>query len=382
MSGRPFAPIAALRALSIALSLLGVMVVTEPSAAAQQGDEASAQTPDASTQADDPNASQPKVPDPPGASADPNKPPPMRALVLITATTGIDPVVGQHITTQIKSSLTNMGYEVLSDAIVADAVARTQMVYPPAPADLWRATHGAQAHRGVFARAWAENGKYVTEIVVASADGAGPFFARGSFTADTLLSGVDGLVQQAVPALGVWQITNQQNAVGLPTTDPNAAVSAPPQSQREPIRPEPPIKNRLRVALQTEGAFGVGDEFFYNHLVGLKVDVKVGRTILLGAYLAYANLQGANSRVGNILPMALVENRIRIGRPAIFTIPLRIQGGYLPKNGPVFRFSGGLNFELTERIELGIDLISPTFWVLPERTAFSFNLGAELGYRF
>lgn len=321
----------------------------------------------------------PKLPDPPGANAAADGPPPMQAMVLITATTGIDPVVGQHVTDQIKKTLRDMQYDVLDDAIVRDAVARTRMVYPPAPADLWRATHGANAHRGVFARAWAEGGKYVAELLVASADGSGPFFARGAFGADDLLTGVDGLVRQAVPALGVWQIAEQQNAVGLPSQGPAAASSA---RAIEPIRPDPPVKNRLRVALQTEAAFGAGDEFFYNHLVGLKVDVKVGHTVLLGAYLAYANLEGANGRVGNFLPMAFVENRIRVGRPTLFTIPLRIQGGYLPKNGPVFRFSGGLNFALSEQIELGVDLIAPTFWVLPERTAFSFNLGAELGYRF
>lgn len=324
----------------------------------------------------------PALPEPPGANADPNGPPPMQVLVLVTSTTGIDPVVGQHVTTQVKNTLVQMRYDVLDDAIVADAVARSRMVYPPAPADLWRATHAAQAHRGVFARAWAEGGKYVAEVTVASADGAGPFFARGAFSADQLLDGVDGLLKQAMPALGVWQVSATQNAIGLPA-DPNQPGGAPTTlGTRPPIRPDPPIKHRVRIALQTEAAFGVGDAFFYNHLLGVKADVKVGHTVLLGASLAYANLEGANGRVGNLLPSLFVENRIRIGRPVLFSIPLRIQGGYLPRNGPVFRFSAGLNFPLSERVELGVDLVAPTFWVLPERTAFSFNVGTELGYRF
>lgn len=58
--------------------------------------------------------------------------------------------------------------------------------------------------RGAFARVWADAGRYVFELSVASADGTGPFFARGSSGAEDLYAVVERLTREAVPAPNVW----------------------------------------------------------------------------------------------------------------------------------------------------------------------------------
>jgi hypothetical protein len=64
------------------------------------------------------------------------------------------------------------------------------------------------------------------------------------------------------------------------------------------------------------------------------------------------------------------------------TIPLRAAVGYLPFNGPVIRLSAGLNYAISEHWEIGADILTPTFWILPDRTAVSLNIALEGTYRF
>jgi hypothetical protein len=102
---------------------------------------------------------------------------------------------------------------------------------------------------------------------------------------------------------------------------------------------------------------------------------------MLGLYAGYANLRGRDGRAQNMLFYLQGEDRIRLGEGTDLTIPLRFALGYLPFNGPFVRISAGLNLPITERIELGIDLIAPTFWVIPSGVAVSANFGLELIYR-
>ncbi len=62
-------------------------------------------------------------------------------------------------------------------------------------------------------------------------------------------------------------------------------------------------------------------------------------------------------------------------------MPIRAAIGYLPFNGPVLRLSAGINIPLSSRIELGFDILTPTFWFLPDQTVVSLNVAAELIYR-
>ena len=80
--------------------------------------------------------------------------------------------------------------------------------------------------------------------------------------------------------------------------------------------------------------------------------------------------------------MLQFENRIRISSDLDLTIPLRGAIGYLPFNGPVIRLAAGLNYAISPDFEIGIDLLTPTFWILPDRTAVSLDIALEGTLRF
>lgn len=305
----------------------------------------------------------------------------LRMLVIDAATFGIHPVVGQVTTEQMRQTAAAAGYRVLDHTATVNAARQLRMPYPPTPADLWRVSWVARSHRGAFARVWARGGRYVIEIMVASLDGAGPFFARGTSGADDLRPVVDRLFRSAMPPPTSW--------VNQPATAEREAERAPeaafePTTRRRARRAEAEARElrRFSLTVQTEGVFGVTNDFFYNHLAGLRFDVRLNRDIALGAYIAYANLNARDGRADNLLFMGVFEDRIRLGSGLDLTVPLRAALGYLPYNGAVIRLSAGLNYALTPNWEIGADLLVPNFWFLPDRTAISINAALETTYRF
>jgi hypothetical protein len=309
------------------------------------------------------------------------------ALVIDAAAYGVDPVVGQHVSQRMRLTAEEMGYVVVSPEATIAAAQRMRMPYPPGPADLWRVTYVARARRGAFARVWAHQGRYVFEISVASLDGTGPFFARGTSGAEDLHQVVAELTRQAMPATDRWDAEGYQRyatapaARPAPTTPPAPTVTPRVPGSRlvvERRRRDNRPGRRFDLALQTEIGIGVDDQFV-NALVGGRFGVRITKTIAVGVTLQYANLRGRGERVSNFLPMILVENRVRISRRLDLTVPLRFAIGYLPFNGPVVRFSAGLNLPVSSRVELQLDVLAPTFWILPsEQTAVSLNPALEL----
>jgi len=332
--------------------------------------------------ADQPEQVSPEAAQPPAA-------PRLRLIVIDAAPYGVDPVVGEHVSRQMRSTGEAMGYEVLTRDQTVAAAQQLRMPYPPGPADLWRATYMAQSQRGAFARAWAHAGSYVVEITVASLDGTGPFFARGTSGAADLYAVVDRLMREALPPPSTWR--GQAAATDQPTeqveTPPvegpaTEGLTAPTQgAQPEEPRPSPPLRYRWHLVAQTEGAIGTSQDSFYNHLIGARIDYRISRDIALGAYVGYANLRGKAGRVSNMLTYIQIEDRVRIVSSSDITVPLRLGIGYLPFNGPVVRLAAGLNIPLDDRLQLGFDILTPTIWVLPDRTAISLDIAAELVWR-
>lgn len=329
-------------------------------------------------------AAPPEVPTP---EAPPGPQQPLRRMIVIDAATyGIDPIVGRVATERMRRVASEMGYEVLDAGATVAAAQRLRMPYPPAPADLWRVSWVAQSHRGGFARIWAAEGRYVIEMTIASLDGTGPFFAREAAGAADLREVVDRMVRATLPPPSQWQ---EQPAVAQ-TTAPAVAPRRWRERPREELAhpggigvrlPEPPLR-RLQLTLQTEAVIGTTQGGFYNHLAGARLDVRITRDLMFGAYVGYANLQGRNDRASNILLMIQGEQRIRVSPALDLTIPLRVAVGYLPFNGPVVRLAAGVNYALSEEWEIGADLITPTFWILPDDVAVSLDIAIEATYRF
>jgi hypothetical protein len=309
-----------------------------------------------------------------------------RCVVIDAAPYGIDPVVGRYVSQTMRSTAAQLRYDVLTPAQSVEAAQRVRMTYPPAPADLWRATWAAGAARGAFARVWAYRGEYVVEVTVASADGGGPFFARGSSPAAGLVAMVDRLTREALPPPGVSTAPGALPAPG-PRAPSDASATAPAEADDDEPTETPRRRRRGRARRwvfsgRTDFAFGASRDFFFNALVGARIDYRITPDIRVGAYLGYANLRGKDGRASNLLMLAQIEDRVRISASTDLRVPLRLGIGYLPQNGPVVRLAAGLGFPLGSRWEMTFDLLAPTFWVLPDRTVVSLDLAAELGYRF
>lgn len=312
----------------------------------------------------------------------------MRMIVIDAATFGIDPVVGRVASAEMRRVSEAAGYQTLSPADSVAAAQRLQMPYPPTPADLWRVSWVARSHRGAFARIWAHAGQYVIEISVASLDGAGPFFARGTAGASDLREVVAALFEQALPSAASWDSaaaaragSDEPQTTAEPATDLNEFDDLDRPAPATPREPEPELR-RWSLTLQTEAAIGADDVVFYNHLTGVRLDFRITRDLALGAYAAWVNLNGRDGRVDNLLVMLQFESRIRLSSGLDLTIPLRAAVGYLPFNGPVVRLSAGVNYAFDEHFEMGVDLLTPTFWFLPNGAAVSLDLALEATYRF
>ena len=157
-----------------------------------------------------------------------------------------------------------------------------------------------------------------------------------------------------------------------PTPGLQAAAPVPPPPQKERIP--------MRLALQTEGAVGVFPGDFYNHLVGVRLDLVVSPHVSFGGYLGYANLKGKDGRAHDVLPYAQVE--YLIGPPGGVRIPLRFASGYLPRNGPVARLATGFAFAVTPTVDLVTELLAPMIWVTGDQMVLSMDLAAEIAWRF
>lgn len=307
-----------------------------------------------------------------------------RCVVIDAAPYGIDPIVGRYVSQTMRATAQELGYSVLTPDESVAAAQAVRMSYPPAPADLWRATWAARAARGAFARVWAYRGQYVVELTVASADGGGPFYARGFATAQELVATVARLTREALPPPGVSTAPQVRPPPGtqLPGTQIAVSSEAPQQPSTPPRRRRHGHTRRWVFAVRTDLAFHLSHDFFVNALLGARVDYRLTPDIRLGAYLGYANLRGKDGRAGNFLVLAQVEDRVRISSGTDVRVPLRLALGYLPKNGPVVRLAAGLGFLVSRRVELTFDILAPTFWVASDRTIVTLDLGVELGYRF
>lgn len=313
-----------------------------------------------------------------------------RLLVLAPVTYGIEPLVGERVGEEIVSDAQAMGYRIQSMDVAARAAGSDGSA--PSPVELWRIMFASGAERAISTRVWAENGQYVVDLLIASADGAGPFTGRTSAEPSTLHTAVFELVRRTLPGVSDWR--PDAGSAPPPASGPSVEAQA-----TYPVRdpddiddddtgerlrrvPRDGLRYRWAIAVQTEAAFGTSEDSFYNHLVGARLDFRFTQDLYLGAYVAYANLRGRNGRVSNVLPYLQIEDRVRITRRSDLTIPLRASVGYLPFNGPFVRLAAGFGFPISERWFIEGDLIAPTFWVLPEHGAVSFDVSAELAYRF
>lgn len=151
------------------------------------------------------------------------------------------------------------------------------------------------------------------------------------------------------------------------------------QDRVEPATPV--VTHPLRAALASSSAIGVSNAGFFNQLLGVRLDYRFTRRFAFGGLVSYANLEGKERRVHNVLPEAMLEYRIPYDGER-FGIPLRFTAGYLPKNGPTLRVGAGVDFAFSQRVSMDIVPLEPMVWVNRERPEVSMNASLSLRLAF
>jgi hypothetical protein len=318
-------------------------------------------------------------------------------LLVPTHTRGVDPIVGRFVDRQLAVTA-----EASGDAVVRGGETAQAELGALSMDELWRLMHMASARRAVSAVVWAKGGRYRVRLHLASADGLGPFVAEGSADAPGLEPRVDALLRQLLAELS--SAASEHGAAGTPVGASARPVAAPEAAgprvvtlKRDPFgaRADPPPPDPdawrfgganaelrlLRLGVRSDAAFGVGDHRFFNMLLGVRALYRVDTDTALGGYLGYVNVKTRGGRGAASLTGLALEHRIPVDRSEV-SVPLRMLVGYLAANGSVLRLSAGLGYMLDEHTSLSVDLLSPTFWVTPDRTLLSLDVGAELSADF
>ena len=253
------------------------------------------------------------------------------------------------VTRQLYATLARLGYHAVPEA---ETGRLTAQLGPRilAPVDLLSIAAAAHADHALQATLSTEGGRYVAALTLVNSDRREPRFANDAADAAGLEAAVDRLARSLLPPLA---------------NDADAHAGE-------------PVKTWTRLALQTEAAFGLSSNFFYNHFVGGRFDYGFTRDFALGAYVGYANLKGREGRTNNVLPYLQLEYGLAVSSTSRILVPLRFGTGYLPKNGPFFRLAAGPSFPLGSGIRIGFDLVAPTFVIVHDRTVVSMDIAAEV----
>jgi hypothetical protein len=286
---------------------------------------------------------------------------PRAALFAVHVAAGVSPRLAVLVGQQLRQSVGNAGYALVDDATVQAVTARSGASGGLTPDRASGLVRAAGARVGVFASVHSEPGRYLVDVQVVRADGAPPGAARASGASSDLYVDLDRALRGVLPPPGAL-------AIALPPPVPPPAE--PPS--------EPFPEGRWRLSIGTEAAFGVYNGQFRNHLFGARMDRRFSDDVALGLAVAYANLKGKDGRAHNVLPWALFEYRIDLGGG--WAVPLRYATGFLPKNGPVVKGSAGLAIPLGDDVDLSLELLSPTVWIVQERAVLSMDLAAEIAW--
>ena len=303
------------------------------------------------------------------------KPPPV--LLVESEAQGIDPIVGRFATDVLVEAIAERGYRVIDPEATRQLMLAAGIAYPPQPADLWRMMESAQAARAVHLSLWAAEGRYALRMVVASADGLGPYYGEGFADQVQLGAELKRVLADTLPAPGEQR--------KLPAKE-DALLSRSELGERyfatlEPPPPPLPRHRPLRFVLQGGTAFGITNDGFRNHGLGGRLDYRPSPQTAVGMHVSYQSLKGRNGRVASLLTYGQFEQRVWLDDRGTFQVPLRLELGYLVRNGPFARLAAGLGVNLGKRVDLVAELLAPTLWMTPEQLLFSLDLGLELGVK-
>jgi hypothetical protein len=282
--------------------------------------------------------------------------------VIDAAPLGVDRSAATFVTDVLREAVGRLGFQVIPTQELYAAARDLSLGFPPSPEAVFQLEEALRAPVAVTAEVRAARRQYLVRLRVRVA-------VENQERVRDLTAGqfeLGDALREALPALLV------------PPQTPVAAAETP--------GPPPPRRvRRLRVhprRWELGGgavvAFGPGRDSFVNALLFARAAYYVSDRLGFTGSISYANLRGRQGRVSNALFLVGVETAVDLVPQSRIFIPLRLELGYLPANGPVARITAGLSFPLARRVRLEVDLVSPTLWVLPETSPVSLDLAASM----
>lgn len=321
-----------------------------------------------------PDAAPPPPPAPAATPAAPAAQGP-RTAVVDAAPIGVDPAAARFVTETLRARAAELGFNVIPTQELYAAASRLQLPFPVPPEGIFELERVLQAPVALHAEVRASHGQYLVRlrvrIAVERAERVQEVSANQFQLAESL--------RQALPPLLVPPRADAAVAPAPPSAPVDLVGQAPaaPTPRRRVIRAHP---RRWEVGAGVIGAFGPGQDAFANALVLARARYFPIDRFGVSVSFGYANLRGRDERVSNVLMLAGVETSVDLVSSSRIFIPLRFEAGYLPNNGPVFRLTAGVAFNLARRVRMEIDIISPTIWVLPDTSPVTLDLGAHVSF--
>lgn len=287
---------------------------------------------------------------------------------------GVDPRVGAFVDQRLEAELSSQGLSVYGAARGTAALQRLGVSGTPSLADQWRAAEHLRTDYALHAVVGARDGRYTLGASLACRDGRGPFFVRGHARhgeiGRVLAEMVTALLAQArVPGRVQAPVSAQVKASTAQARPPERL---PPKAERTTRAP-----HHVRFASHNALTLGTTEDSFLNLTLAARVDYKWNDVVALGAGLGYANLEGERRRVKSTLTFVQLECRAALHETGLY-VPLRLLLGYLQANGSVVRTSIGITLPVTDRLELTLDAVAPTFYMTPDGVLPALSSGFEL----
>lgn len=313
-----------------------------------------------------------------------------RVAVVDAAPIGVDMAAAQFVTGVLRSAIGAAGFQVIPTPELYEAARRIGLPFPVPEDGLLALEQALRAPAGATAEVRAAGGLYVVRLRVRVASerrervrdvSAGQFqledAIRAALPALLVPPSPDGEPPPGTAQPELPRTTASSQTFQGPNGPQESGASLGPSGRRRSVRAHP---RAWELGGGVVVAFGPGQDAFVNVLGALRGAWFPHDRIGLSATVAYANLNGREGRVSNVLVMAGLETAVDLVPSARVFIPLRAEVGYLPANGPVFRVTAGIAFQVVRRVRLEVDLLSPTLWVLPESTPVSLDLGAFVSF--
>lgn len=301
-----------------------------------------------------------------------------RALLLPVRGPGADDTALQATMTSLRRRLESAGYAVTVPEASAPAVP-----VDAAPADLGALAQAASAAVVVDPVLQDFAGMMSLRVRIVSAEGSvlgedANLATPATLPQDATLILANALrsVPPPAPPAGVESPFGAAPPAGGEAEGPQP-YTGPRASSRRP-RPEFPDRH-LWLGGLIEPAIGTNRSSL-NLLFGFRGEFNY-RGFIAGLDFNYAYIKDWEPRSDpdyhTISVFAMLGYQIRLGSERL-TLPLLVGGGYVPGNGGLLRFEGGLSIRPIDRLQIRLIFVCPNIWFLEDDTVVFTSISVQL----